>query len=159
MIEEGFFLPDRYFMTSGFGRGDTQLVAFDDALINAGVADLNLMKLSSIVAPGCIRIQPVKIIPGSFVGVAYAHNIGTHTGERISSAIAIGHPKDKRRASLIMEYSSSMPAFETEAVVKQMVIEGLKNRKLEIEHIESISVECVVDKISYAATFAAVVEL
>ena len=82
-----------------------------------------------------------------------------NTGERISSAIAIGHPKDKSRASLIMEYSSSMSAAETEVVVRQMVIEGLKNRKLEVGYIESISVECIVDKISYAATFAAVVEL
>ena len=33
---KGFFLPTRYFMTCGFGRGNSELVAFDDALISAG---------------------------------------------------------------------------------------------------------------------------
>jgi arginine decarboxylase len=159
MIAKGFYLPKRYFLTAGYGRGDTELVAFDEALISAGVADLNLIKLSSIVAPGCVKIAPVKIQPGSFVGVAFAKNVGTHTGERISSAIAVGHPKDKRRASLVMEYSSSMEEECTLEMVRDMVAQGLENRNLEVARIDSISVSCVISDVTYAATFAAVVEL
>jgi arginine decarboxylase len=159
MIAKGFFLPKRYFLTCGYGRGNSELVAFDSALITAGVADLNLIKLSSIVAPGCVRINPVKIQPGSFVGVAFAKNIGTHTGEMISSAIAVGHPKDKSRASLVMEYSSSMDEEHTEKMVREMVKQGLDNRMLDIDNIESTAVSCVINEITYAATFAAVVEL
>ena len=156
---KGFFLPTRYFLTAGFGRGNSELVAFDDALIAAGVADLNLIKLSSILVPGCKKIEKEQIYPGYFVGVAFAKNAGTHTGERIASAMAIAHPKKKDRASLIMEYSASMRAEDCEMVVRKMAEEGLSNRMLDIDRIESISIDCVINEISYAATFAAVVEL
>ena len=120
-MEKGFFLPTKYFLTAGSSYGDTELVAFDLALINAGIANLNLIKLSSILAPMCQRIPKTKIELGAFIGVAYAKNVGTHTGETISSAIAIGHPSDKSKASLIMEYSSSMNAVESDRVVREMV--------------------------------------
>lgn len=37
---------------SGVGGGATSLVAFDQALLEAGVANLNLVRLSSVIPPG-----------------------------------------------------------------------------------------------------------
>lgn len=38
-------------ITSGTGTGQTELSAFDNALWNAGIANYNLIKLSSIIPP------------------------------------------------------------------------------------------------------------
>lgn len=38
-------------ITSGKGEGSTQLSAFDNALFNAGIANFNLLKLSSVIPP------------------------------------------------------------------------------------------------------------
>ena len=39
-------------VTTGTGEGPTSLAAFDQALLNAGVANYNLIYLSSIIPPG-----------------------------------------------------------------------------------------------------------
>ena len=41
--------PDCIWPTSGHAEGITELNAFDNALLNAGIGNLNLIKLSSIV--------------------------------------------------------------------------------------------------------------
>jgi arginine decarboxylase len=42
----------KIFISSGIGSGPTKLAAFDSALNHAGIANYNLIKLSSIVPPG-----------------------------------------------------------------------------------------------------------
>lgn len=39
-------------LTDGIGTGETELSAFDNALHNAGIANLNLIKLSSVIPKG-----------------------------------------------------------------------------------------------------------
>src|ERR1019366_6899933 len=41
------------FVTSGVSSGSTQLAAFDGALLDAGIANFNLIKLSSVIPPNC----------------------------------------------------------------------------------------------------------
>jgi len=41
-------------VTSGVGEGRTRLSAFDAALWDAGIANFNLMKLTSIIPPGSV---------------------------------------------------------------------------------------------------------
>lgn len=41
-------------MTSGIGHGPTTLAAFDTALLDAGVANYNLICLSSVIPPGSV---------------------------------------------------------------------------------------------------------
>jgi arginine decarboxylase len=40
------------YLSSAVGRGSTELSAFDAALIGAGVANFNLIRLSSVIPPG-----------------------------------------------------------------------------------------------------------
>lgn len=39
-------------ISEGVGNGPTELAAFDQALVNAGVANYNLIYLSSVLPPG-----------------------------------------------------------------------------------------------------------
>lgn len=44
----------RIVVASGVGEGPTHIAAFDAALFDAGVANYNLIQLSSIIPPGCV---------------------------------------------------------------------------------------------------------
>lgn len=153
----GFFQPTHYFLVAGTGDASDSLVAFDRALLDAGIGDVNLIKLSSIIGPNCTRINPICVVPGSLVGVAFASYTFDKPGQQIASAIAVAHPADPSRASLVMEHSALASKEEVEQKVIQMAIEGMKSRGLEVANIESIGVEHIVETVG--ATFAGVVEV
>ena len=52
--------PTRYFMAHGCAEGVTELNAFDAALLRAGVGDTNLVRVSSILPPGCEEMEPPR---------------------------------------------------------------------------------------------------
>lgn len=55
-------------VASGTGKGHTKLAAFDAALHHAGVANYNLIKLSSIIPPGSVikTVSPISVQPGKW---------------------------------------------------------------------------------------------
>lgn len=149
-----FSKPGRFFLTCGRGEGLTPLNAFDAALWDAGVGDLNLVKVSSILPPRC-REDSTPLESGSIVPAAYAYIIGDIPGEVISAAVAVGVPEDPDKPGLIMEYSAKGHRDEAEAIVRRMVEEGMAMRGRRIKEIKSCAVECKVERIG--AAFAAVV--
>jgi arginine decarboxylase len=46
------------YLTKGTGEGPTTLAAFDSALNDAGIANFNLLKLSSVIPPGAAILRP-----------------------------------------------------------------------------------------------------
>ena len=50
-------VPYEYFLTKGVGRHKYQLKSFEAALRQAGVAQLNLVQVSSILPPRCKLIS------------------------------------------------------------------------------------------------------
>jgi arginine decarboxylase len=147
--------PTKYFMVTGSSEGYTELNAFDGALLNAGIGNTNLVKMSSIVPPNCQEIEPIKLQYGALVPVAYAAITSDLEGEVISAAVAVGIPKDSSKPGLIMEYSSRGRKKDIEKIVRKMVEEGMKIRNEEVAVIKSVSVEHAVHKIGTA--FASVV--
>jgi arginine decarboxylase len=51
-------------ITNGIGTGPTQLAAFDAALYNCGIANYNLLRLSSVIPPQSTVIQHDKGMDG-----------------------------------------------------------------------------------------------
>ncbi len=151
------YAPQAYFLVSGTGDAERRLVAFDLALMRAGIADVNLVRLSSIVGPKAERIEPVKLAPGVLVPTAYAQICSDRAGERIAAAVAVAHPDDPERAGVIMEYSAHCSAEEAERIVRGMAEEAIANRGLKVERIESISAGHVVERNGCA--FAGVVQI
>lgn len=149
--------PTKFFLVSGSSEGFSLLNAFDGALLASGVGDTNLVKMSSILPPGCEEMipAPVPMPQGALVPVAYASLYSDVPGETISAAVAIGIPTDSNRAGLIMEYSARAEESVVVEQVKKMVEKGMELRQREIKEIKSISATCKV--IAIGAVFAGVV--
>ncbi len=150
-----FKTPTRYFLVSGASDGYTPLNAFDGALLQAGIGNTNIVKMSSIVPPHCQRIAPVPLPPGALVPAAYAAITSDIPGEMISAAVALALTEDPDRPGLIMEYSSRGRREAIEEIVREMVKEGMKLRGWPIKELTSIGIEYEVKKVG--AALAAVV--
>ncbi len=149
--------PSKFFLVSGSSDGFTLLNAFDGALLASGVGDTNLLKMSSILPPGCEEMnpRPVALPQGALVPIAYASLCSDVPGEVISAAVAIGIPQDETRAGLIMEYSARAEESVVKAQVKKMVEKGMELRNRAIKDIMAISATYRVAGIG--AVFAGVV--
>ncbi len=147
--------PSKFFFAKGAAEGLSMLNSFDQALINAGIGDTNLIRLSSIIPPACQKTEPVALPGGAFVPTAYAAYTSNKPGEIISAAVAVGIPEDNSLAGLIMEYSAPREANYVEKFAREMVTEGFRYRERDLREIRSVVISTQVDKI--ATVFAGIV--
>jgi arginine decarboxylase len=150
-----FKTPTQYFLVSGASDGTTPLNAFDGALLQAGIGNTNIVRMSSIVPPHCERISPIALPPGALVPAAYASLTSNVAGEIISAGVALALPHDAERNGLIMEYSAKGDRAKIEETVRNMAVEGMRLRGWEIKELKSIAVEYKVKKVG--AVLAAIV--
>ncbi|MGC8658670.1 MAG: pyruvoyl-dependent arginine decarboxylase [Desulfomonilaceae bacterium] len=149
-------MPTTFFLTSGCGEASMELNAFDAALLDAGVGDTNLIKMSSILPPGAKEIERIALRKGSFVPLAYGDRTSNIPGVQISAAVAVGIPEDPLDAGLIMEFSHEGSPDSCETIARNMVEEGMELiRKRRLREIKSISATLRVSRVG--AVFAAVV--
>ena len=145
-------LPKKYFVTAAAAEGKTRLTAFDGALLSARVGNANLLRVSSILPPGC-EYEPGLVIPaGSLLPIAYGSVTSETPGELIAAAVAVGIQKDN--FGVIMEFSGRCDKPTAEQQVLKMVEEAFAMRGLELLETKMASVEHVVVNIGCA--FAAV---
>lgn len=78
-------MPRTITLTKGTGSGDTKMAAFDAALFDAGIANYNLIRLSSIIPPdSAIEIGKAEIKADEFghrLYVVYASQIENEIGK------------------------------------------------------------------------------
>lgn len=136
--------PNALSVVAGSGEGRTELTAFDRALIDAGIANLNFLRVTSIL-PKDVRVVPVPaFVPGMLTPAVYAQ-ITSHTpGERIAAAVGLGFTRDSY--GVIMEYQHAGAAENAEAIVRNMVEEALELRGLTPREIVVASREHVVQR-------------
>lgn len=76
-------------IVSGKDEGPTKLNAFDNALSDAGIGDVNLIKVSSMLA-GNTEIQKLpKLKPGAMVNCVLSEITSDVPGDEISAVIAV----------------------------------------------------------------------
>ncbi|WGI17369.1 arginine decarboxylase, pyruvoyl-dependent [Methanonatronarchaeum sp. AMET-Sl] len=130
------FKPNKISIVSGTGESDSQLNAYDRALQKAGIGDLNLITVSSILPENCEIVEKPEIPQGAFVPSVIAKETSIKT-EVISAAIAVAECEEG--IGLICEHSS--PTIEKATVNKtiKMVKEMAKDRNKKIKkiHIKS----------------------
>ena len=99
--------PRRFFLTKGIGRHRYQLKSFEEALRNAGVAQQNLVQVSSIVPPRCRLISQKEglkeLSPGRICYCVMARADTDEHGRLVASAIGVAIPKDNTRWGYLSE--------------------------------------------------------
>ncbi len=100
-------VPTRVFLTKGVGRHRYQLKSFEEALRQAGVAQQNLVQVSSILPPKCkiiARENGLKsLVPGQITYCVMARSDTDEHGRLIASSIGIAVPKDRNNWGYISE--------------------------------------------------------
>lgn len=149
--------PNVYTLVKGSAEGRTRLNAFDMALLEAGVGDTNLMRMSSILPPSAkqVNVNDLHLPKGGLVPLAYATIDGTTPGRIISAAIAVGIPEDSSEPGVIMEFEDHAPLSTVEDIVQQMVVDGFEYRNRKLKEIKSIGIEHNIERCG--AVFAAAV--
>lgn len=149
--------PNIFALVKGAAEGRTRLNAFDNSLIEAGVGDTNLMRMSSILPPGAEQrsITDFDLPRGGLIPLAYATIDSTTPGRYISSAIAVGIPEDEEEPGVIMEFEDHSKLENVESIVRQMVVDAFEYRNRELKEIKSIGIEHQVE--TCGSTFAAAV--
>ncbi|MBN2455628.1 MAG: arginine decarboxylase, pyruvoyl-dependent [Sedimentisphaerales bacterium] len=100
-------LPTKVFLTKGVGYHKYQLKSFEEALRQAGVAQQNLVQVSSILPPKCKVISREnglkKLIPGQICYCVMAKADTNEYGRLVASSVGIAVPKDKTNWGYLSE--------------------------------------------------------
>ena len=92
-------VPTKVFLTKGVGRHKYQLKSFEQALRKAGVAQLNLVTVSSILPPKCKIISSEKginmLMPGAISFCVMARSDTNEHGRLVASSVGVALPKDE----------------------------------------------------------------
>lgn len=76
-------------LTSGKAEGPSRLNAFDNALLNAGIGDINLIKVSSIIPAGAELVELPPFPAGEMVKTVLSYVSSDHEGDLICATIAV----------------------------------------------------------------------
>lgn len=146
--------PTDYTLVSASATGRTRLTAFDKALLDSGVGNLNLLKVSSVLPPGATFRDKLDLAPGSLCPIAYGSIASGVAGQVLSACVGVGI----RHGSfgMIMEFSGECDKDEAERVIRGMLEEAFANRKLPLDDVKIKSTEIVVPPGLVACAFAAV---
>lgn len=131
MSEVSEIKPRFYFVTGGKGISKVSLLnALDNALRDAGIAHLNIVKVTSILPADVEEKEDISLEPGSIAFAVLAQEFG-RGGEVISAGIAWAHGDPY---GYIMEAHGKEEADEIKECLEKMMREvtalpGLKLNK------------------------------
>ena len=126
--------PHKFTLLAGSAEGPTRLNAFDNALLTAGIGNVNLIRVSSILPPGAVEYDTLEIIPGALMPTAYGTVTSEISGEIISAAVAVAIG-DRDQYGVIMEFSGRTGREEAEETVAEMARQAFASRNRQIERL------------------------
>lgn len=102
------FVPRKLFLTKGVGVHREKLSSFEMALREAGIAHVNLVRVSSIFPPGCRIISKEEgltaIEPGEVVFVVLSENATNEPRRVITASIGVAIPADPSQYGYLSEH-------------------------------------------------------
>lgn len=155
----GIYLPKKFFVTSGSGEdNNSELNAFDRALLRAKITQCNLVNVSSILPPDAEEIEPIYITPGTITFAVLARQ-GGHSGDRISAGIGWGRIENKAgdNYGIVAEDHGNSSKRYTNKILEEKLEQMAKIRRMKLTEwkvrSESIEVKqrfgCVVSTLVY----------
>lgn len=101
-------IPRKLFLTRGVGVHKEKLTSFELALRDAGIAQFNLVRVSSIFPPGCKIVSKEEGLPllqaGEIVFAVLAEMATNEAGRRIASSIGVARPADQNKYGYLSEH-------------------------------------------------------
>ncbi len=102
------FVPRKLFLTRGVGVHKEKLTSFELALREAGIAHLNLVRVSSIFPPGCRIVSREEglaaLEAGEITFVVLSEMSTNEPGRRIAASIGIAIPADPLMYGYLAEH-------------------------------------------------------
>ena len=158
-ITHKIFLPKKFFTVSASATSNiSPLNAFDAALMKAGIAQCNLVCVSSILPQGAEYIEKCEITPGTITFCVMARMDG-NPGETIGAGIGWGWGVDAngKEYGIVAEAHGYKDKEAIEKELKWKLQEMAKIRGMELSSI-SIKSECFqVPKGKYGSVIVALV--
>lgn len=103
-------VPTKFFLTKGVSTAKERLNSFELALRNAGIAQFNLVSVSSILPSGCKKIPREKglplLSPGEVVFCVMARNETNEPNRLISASVGCAVPADSNQYGYLSEHHS-----------------------------------------------------
>jgi len=103
-------VPKKMFLTKGVGRHKEYLASFELALRSAGIAEYNLVHVSSIFPPGCkviSRTQGVSLLtPGQITFSVLSRNSTDEFNRLVSASVGLAIPQDRNQYGYLSERSA-----------------------------------------------------
>ncbi|MDQ1316489.1 MAG: arginine decarboxylase [Candidatus Poribacteria bacterium] len=103
-------VPKQIFLTKGMGKHKEKLTSFEMALRAAGIAQYNLVKVSSIFPPGCKIITKERglkqLSPGEIVFCVMSENSTNEPHRLIAASVGLAVPKEKESYGYLSEHHS-----------------------------------------------------
>jgi len=147
-------VPKEAALVAGDADGPFELVAFDSALRKAGIAELNLVPVSSIWPIGCRIVKLPKIEPGTVAPIVISKICSSTPGQKIAAAVGIAIGNNSH--GMVSEYhdigiTQKTAAQTAESMVKYM----MERRGLGVVKVTSVSSGHLVQ--DHGAALAAVI--
>lgn len=158
------YKTDEIHVVSGSGTGTTELAAFDAALLDCGLGNYNLIRLSSVLPPGMKVIQQKKWTPaahdwGHKLYVVYAFGSAVKPGAGVCAGIGWVIVDEASGAGLFVEHEAPTKK-ECQQLITDTLDSMLRNRGLNADELEKHMVfsnaQCESDPVGVlvAAVFA-----
>jgi len=139
-----------FFVVSGVGLSKTsKLNAFDKALMAAGIAQCNIVPVSSILPKKAKQISPIEIEPGSITFAVLARAEGDE-GETVSAGLgwALCTNQDGEDAyGIVVEEHGFNSEKEAKNLIELKLKEATDSRKMKIkkQDIKTASIKVLED--------------
>jgi arginine decarboxylase len=141
--------------TAGHAEGGTSLNAFDNALLAAGIGNINLIRVSSILPPDVAVIDLPKIKPGALVPTAYAAMTSDVPGQVVSAAVGYALPDDPAKPGVIMEFHDATDRRTAEETTRRMLEEAFRVRGETIREMRVVAADHTVERVGCAVAAVA----
>jgi arginine decarboxylase len=127
-------VPTKFFLTKGVGIHEKEMRAFEEALREAGIETCNLVKISSVIPPGCKCISREEGLPllkeGQITFAVLAQSQTNEPDQIVSAGIGIAQPEDDRFHGYLTELEEVIGITEEDVKedVEEMALENLASK-------------------------------
>jgi arginine decarboxylase len=104
------YVPQKIFLTCGVGRHREKLASFEMALRDAGIAQFNLVRVSSIYPPGCEMVKPERglkeLAAGQVVHVVLSEAATNEPSRLLAASVGVAIPREPTQFGYLSEHHS-----------------------------------------------------